>query len=796
MKVHQSLIFLILLFLKSFVIGQSNYLYNFDPDSLRFKIVKATRCSSPPKIDGVLNDYSWEGGYLIDEFFQIEPKELIAPSEKTAVKLKYDNEALYVFIQSYDSQPDKIRKTLVRRDSWMDGFANNSDWVGITIDSRNDDYNGYFFAVNASGAKMDVVASGEWNFDPTWNPVWDVSIGFNDEGWTAEFKLPFAIFQFENKPNMEWGISFERAIHRLQERVEWPGRSKSIRGLMLPLGILQGFNDVPNPKQLEIVPYVLAGYSDNIQSDIGLDLRYGLTSNSMMKITVNPDFGQVEADPSVLNLTAFETFYEEKRPFFSEGSEFFDHRISLFNSRRIGKKPGYYIPEDTEIKDMPDFTTILTAGKIMGSSSSGMNYGLITAMTAEETAISIDGLDSSKIVVEPRTNYSIGRLEIPLINKISRVGLMITNVSRRNQPGATVLGLDWRIGLFDNKLFSNGQIIQSNVNQVIGDAYRFNFGYLNPLWWSIRFWYGTYDDRFDTNDLGYLRRNGLSYAGSRLELRIQEPWGHFIRNNLELKYTQEWNSDGLLLEREVEVEQENLLSNYWNIGLFSKLFLPAFNDEDIFRNENAWEYKTEFWGYAGPSFSSDRRKNLVFGANLGAGYGRNRGTGYRIEFWSKFKPIEPLNIEMNIKQDKSPNYMQWVDVLENIGDTVRVYANSLLLTRDITLRLDWTFSPQMSFQCFLQPFFADMDYKNYFRLETPRTMDLIEYEYLANNDNPDFKILNTVGTFVLRWEYREGSTIFIVYNLNESSDYSSSESLWSRQTENAIFFKINYWLKN
>ena len=151
---------------------------------------------------------------------------------------------------------------------------------------------------------------------------------------------------------------------------------------------------------------------------------------------------------------------------------------------------------------------------------------------------------------------------------------------------------------------------------------------------------------------------------------------------------------------------------------------------------------------------------------------------------------------MNIKQDKSPNYMQWVDVLENIGDTVRVYANSLLLTRDITLRLDWTFSPQMSFQCFLQPFFADMDYKNYFRLETPRTMDLIEYEYLANNDNPDFKILNTVGTFVLRWEYREGSTIFIVYNLNQSSDYSSSESLWSRQTENAIFFKINYWLKN
>ncbi len=779
-----------------FGLGQSDYLKNFDPDSLRFKVLETKRCDQPPIIDGNLNDPAWEASDVVNEFFQIEPKELSIPSENTSARVSYDNEALYVFIEAFDSQPEKIKKTLVRRDSWMDGFSNNSDWVGITIDSKNDDYNGYFFAVNASGTRMDVALSGERDYDPTWNPVWDVQIEFNDNGWTAEFKLPLAVFQFENKTDMEWGISFERSIHRLQESVDWPGRSKSVRGLILPLGILSGLNNISTSKQLEIMPYVLAGYSNKTHMNIGLDMRYGLTSNSVMKLTFNPDFGQVEADPSVLNLTAFETFYEEKRPFFSEGSEFFNHRISLFNSRRIGRRPGYYIPDDGELENIPDYTTILGASKIMGSTGSGINYGLIGASTAQETATHIDSLGSSEIIIEPRTNYSIGRIEIPVINNISRFGIMATDVSRRDNSGATIIGTDWKVGVLENRLFTNGQIIHSNTNNIAGNAFRFNFGYLDPIWWSARFWYGTYDNKFDINDLGYLRRNGVSYIGTRIELRKQEPWGNFINNYIEFKYSQDWNGKGLPLEREIEIEQDNLLSNYWKAGFFSKVFLPAYNDEDIFRNENAWVYKTELWGYAGPSFSTDRRKKVVFGANIGTGYGKNRGRGYRVRLSSNIKPIEPLNIEIDAMQDKSPNYMQWVDILEFIDDTVRVYANSLLLTRDITLRLDWTFSPQISLQCFVQPFFADMNYKNFFRLQAPETMNLQKYDYLKDYEDPDFKLYNTVGTFVFRWEYHSGSTLFLVYNLNQNRYYSPSENEWARENANAIYFKINYWFKN
>ena len=780
--------------------GQSNYLMDFNPDSLRFKTARAVRCSEAPVIDGLLDDPVWQSALPIDEFFQIDPLELAPPAESTIARILYDDESLYISFRSYDSQPDRIKRALVRRDNWMEGFNSNSDWVGFSIDSRNDDYNGYFFAVNASGVKIDVSISGHENYDQSWDAVWDVAVAFDEDGWTAEFDLPFAMFQFDNIPDLVWGIEFLRGLHRVQETLMWPGRTKSVRGTVFPLGVLLGLENIPDPKQLEIIPYTLLGRSAETRLDLGLDVRYGLTSNSIMKMTFNPDFGQVEADPSVLNLTAFETFYDEKRPFFSEGAEFFDQSLSLFHSRRIGRAPSYNLPEEGELKDVPDYTTILGATKVMGNTGSGINYGLISAITAEESAILvIDSVDQSdrRIVIEPRTNFTIGRIELPLINDVSRVGLMVTNVSRKNDFGATVTGIDWNLGLYDNRLYTNGQIVRSDAKNITGNAIRFRLGYVDPSWWSAQLSYGYFDDKFDVNDLGYLKRNNTNWAGGKVDFRKQEPWGNFINNDLEFKYKQEWRGDGLVLERELEIEQSNLFNNYWTAGFFSKVFLPAYNDEDIFRNEEAWAYKTELWGYAGPTFSTDRRKKLVLNAVIGSGYGKNRGWGYHASLGAEIKPIEPLNIEIKAIQDRGPTYMQWVDVVENLNDTARVYANSLLLTQDVTLRMNWTFSPDLSLQCFVQPFYADMKYEKYYRLEAPKTMNLAPYTtYLNDYDNPDFKLQNTVGTFVLRWEYRSGSTLFIVYNLNNNKYYSPVDKAWTSEEANALYFKLNYWFKN
>jgi hypothetical protein len=796
--IFRFLIFKMIILALSF--GQSNYLTDFNPDSLRFKTATAVRCSEAPVIDGLLDDPVWQSALPIDEFFQIDPLELALPAELTIARVLYDDESLYISFRSYDSQPDRIKRALVRRDNWMEGFNSNSDWVGFSIDSRNDDYNGYFFAVNASGVKIDVSISGHENYDQSWDAVWDVAVAFDEDGWTAEFDLPFAMFQFDNIPDLVWGVEFLRGIHRVQESLMWPGRAKSVRGTVFPLGVLLGLENIPDPKQLEIIPYTLLGRSAETRLDYGLDVRYGLTSNSIMKMTFNPDFGQVEADPSVLNLTAFETFYDEKRPFFSEGAEFFDQSLSLFHSRRIGRVPSYNLPEEGEIRDAPDYTTILGATKVMGNTASGINYGLISAITAEESAILvIDSVDQSdrRIVIEPRTNFTIGRIEVPLINDVSRVGLMVTNVSRKNNFGATVAGIDWNLGLYDNRLYTNGQIVRSDAKNITGNAIRFRLGYVDPSWWSARLWYGYFDDKFDVNDLGYLQRNNTNWAGGKVDFRKQEPWGKFINNDLEFKYMQEWRGDGLVLERELEIEQSNLFNNYYTAGFFSKVFLPAYNDEDIFRNEEAWAYKTELWGYAGPTFSTDRRKKLVLNAVIGSGYGKNRGWGYHASLGAEIKPIEPLNIEIKAIQDRGPTYMQWVDVVETQNDTVRVYANSLLLTRDVTLRLNWTFSPDLSLQCFVQPFYANMKYESFYRLLEPETMDLEGYNYLNDdNDNPDFKLQNTIGTFVLRWEYRSGSTLFIVYNLNDNKFYSPVDKAWISEEANALYFKLNYWIKN
>ena len=785
-----------LIFLTTSGLGQS-YLTNFHPDSLRFKTATAVRCFETPVIDGILDEAVWQSALPVDEFFQTNPLELTPPSEKTIVRILYDDNSLYISFQNYDSQPDKIKRPLTRRDIWMEGFNSNADWVGLSIDSQNNDLNGYFIAVNAAGIKIDVIISGQQGYDNSWDAVWDVAVNMNDEGWSAEFQIPFAIFQFKNSEVITWGIEFERHIHRLQEQNMWPGRRKSAQGIVYSLGVLNGLKDIPAQKQLEVLPYTLIGRGkQKNQFDVGVDARYGLSSSSVFNLTFNPDFGQVEADPSVLNLTAFETFYEEKRPFFSEGADFFNQRLQLFHSRRIGKSPDYLLPEDGEIENVPKNTTILGAVKLMGNTASGLNYGVIEAVTSEERATWITDSSRSQLIIEPQTNYFIGRLETPVINDISWVGLMVTDVARLKYPGATVTGLDWKLNFLDNRLFSTGQVIHSSTNGTSGNAFRFNAGYTDPVWWSVRFWYGYYDDTFDVNDLGFLRRNNINWAGGRIELRKQEPWGKFLNNDFELKFMRKWRGDGLILEREIEIEQNNMLSNYWRLGYFSKLLFTAFNDEDIFRNEKSWTYKTELFGYGGAIISTDRRKKLVLSMEAGAGYAKLRGRGYRLGLGVEIKPIEPLNIEIKTNQDLSPTYMQWVDIIETPEDTVRVYANSKQVTKDITLRLNWTFSPDLTLQCFMQPFYADMNYEKFFQLLTPNTMDLETYDYLAQAENPDFTINNTVGTIVLRWQYRPGSTFYLVYNLNESRFYSPVDEAWTLEGSNAIFVKLNYWLKN
>mgnify|MGYP000435134051 FL=1 len=794
MKLINSILVIILSV--SGIVANNYYLENFNPDSLRYKISYATRCIESPSIDGRLDDESWNMAIPISEFFQLDPIEFGPPSEKTVVRVLYDDQALYISFENFDSEPDKIRKPLTRRDAYMDGFASSADFVGFAIDSKNDDYNGKWFGVNAAGVKIDVNVSGNEEYDRSWDAVWDAAVEVNDRGYTVEVMVPFSVFQFENKIDQVWGISFNRHIHKNQEEVIWPGHRKSHVGTVSSFGVLLGLKDIPEPKKVELIPYALSSLNENENDyNLGADVRYGVSSNAVINATVNPDFGQVEADPSVLNLSAYETFYEEKRPFFSEGANFFQHRLQLFHSRRIGNAPGYFSPDSGDLEDVPGNTTILGAFKILGTTKSGFNYGLINATTNEElgTIINSDG-QKEDFVVEPRTNYAVGRVEKSFINKFSRVGIMGTNVRRENAESASVAGLDWKIGLINNRLFSNGQIVRSNTDQT-GNAFRFNVGYTDPVWWSTRIWFGTYDNKFEINDLGYLRRNDLTWTGVMFEARRREPWGYFLGSSIEFKYKKEWRGDGLILEDALELETWTLLKNYWRFGFESKIMQPAYNDEDIYRDDRAWAYSTEKFLWNDIWIKSDRRKKLILGVVGGIGNGKLRGKGYFTQLQIDYKPIEPLNISIEASQDLSPTYMQYVDIIDIDNSINRVYAQSEQLTKRVEFRIDWTFSPELSLQGYYQPYYADMKYLNYFELMSPETMNLQPFDYLSLYENPDFKWENRVGTFVIRWEYNPGSTLFLVYNMNEYDYYSTSDDSWSSGSSNAIVFKLNYWLK-
>ena len=235
-----------------------------DYTQLKFKVAMATRTSVPPVIDGIVDDLSWDDAFVIDEFLQFEPYNLEATTVRTEARVLYDDKYLYIAFNNFDPNPESIMKRLARRDDWGSGFDSNSDWIGLGIDSRNDDKTGYWFAVNAAEVQVDVAIAGDGHddFDNTWNVVWESKVSHNDKGWSAEIRIPFNVFQYSKDDIQKWGVSFQRHYYGQQEEMQWPGRAKGVRGLVPHFGILQGLQNIPQPKNLELTPYLLQGQTE------------------------------------------------------------------------------------------------------------------------------------------------------------------------------------------------------------------------------------------------------------------------------------------------------------------------------------------------------------------------------------------------------------------------------------------------------------------------------------------------------------------------------------------------------
>jgi len=423
----------------------------YSQDVIEKKIYNTKAANSPPVIDGLDKDECWNTVEWSGDFIQMQPEENKPPSQQTAFKILYDDNNLYVFIRAFDTEPDKISRIVSRRDYFT------GDMVEINIDSYFDKQTAFSFSAMASGAKGDEAITQDGNYwDDSWNPVWFLETSVDDKGWCAEMKIPFNQLRFGKKDEQVWGIQLMRHIYRLEERSRWQFIPKGSPGMVHLFGELHGIRNIQPKRHLELLPYAvtqserfkkeegnpfLDGRSSGFSA--GLDGKAGITNDLTLDFTINPDFGQVEADPSEVNLTAFETYFSERRPFFIEGKNIYNfspnqtivinkmQADNLFYSRRIGRYPHYYPQTSSdEYVDMPDATTILGSAKLSGKTKNGLAIGILESITADEKAIVDNSGERRKESVEPFTSYFAGRLKQDFNKGETTLGGMITAVNR------------------------------------------------------------------------------------------------------------------------------------------------------------------------------------------------------------------------------------------------------------------------------------------------------------------------------------------------------------------------------
>ena len=723
---------------------------------------------TPPELDGVLDDDIWQTAPLNEGFRQYDPDEGKPASERTTFQVAYDDEALYFGIMCYDSEPDKIVSRLVRRDDYAE-----SDKIHINLDPHYNRQRAFWFTAYPSGSVTDGIASDDGWWDGTWDGVWDVKTQVHENGWAAEYKIPFHVLHFSPKAEYTWGLQVTRDISRKKENDHWRLIKRDEPGWVSRFGDLTGIKDIRPSRHLEILPYAMGRTIRNNETDVwgnvGTDIQYGITTGTTLNITTNPDFGQVEADPATLNLSAYEEFFEERRPFFVKGASIFYTRgYRFFYSRRIGRRPGHFgLPDGVIELGRPEATTILGAAKIVGRMQGGTSFGIIEAVTAPEYAqIEVDG-NRRDYLIEPLTNYFVGRLNQDVLEGNSRIGLITTAVNRQNSNAAYVGGLDWDLRFSEERYRVTGTVAASQAGKL--DARR--SGYIARLevgkyggWWRGVNDFRMLSPNFEMNDLGFRRRSDLLVWRQSLRVQKEKPFSIFRRATLGFLGWWPWNYNGVNIGSYAELLTFGQFKNYWDYNLRIGRTLPSFSDDDIQRGGALIKNPPGWWNYM--RLSTDSRKMLQLRLSSALGWKDDRQSyEYNVRFLIRIRPASNIELSVGPLYSYNVNNAQWVQQIEEnlSGHTKKHYVYGRLISRtlDFTTRADFSFTPTLTLQFYLQPFIAVGDYTDFKELVEPKSY---QFKLYPLNENRDFHRRSLRGNTVLRWEFRPGSTLFLVWS--------------------------------
>lgn len=752
--------------------------------------VRATRISVPVSVDGKLDEPVWQG-QGIGAFVQKEPNEGAPPSERTVVFLAYDDEALYVAAQLFDTSPDSIVARLARRD-----YFTSADRFWVFLDPYHDKRSGFYFGINAAGTLYDgVLYNDDWDTDE-WDGVWQGSAQRTAEGWTVEMRIPYSQLRFKKSEVQSWGVNFKREIARRNEQDYLVFTPRNGSGFVSRFVELSGITSVNPPRRFEALPYVTsraeltnqaAGnpFNDGSSTTLsaGTDLKFGLGSNLTVDATINPDFGQVEVDPAVVNLSDFETFYPEKRPFFIEGSTIFEFGYGgannnwgfnwgnpdFFYTRRVGRAPQGSLPSN-DFSDMPTGTSILGAAKLTGKVGS-WNLGMVHALTGREIArIDSSGLQRN-IEVEPRTYYGVFRTQNEINGGRQGLGIIGTTTARafndqrlRDEINSSAfgLGVDGWIFLDQDKAWvitgwggaSSVQGSSERITAVQQNSLHYfqrpDAGYvsvdrnatslqgfagriaLNKQKgdWRVNSAIGMISPGFDVMDLGFQFRTDLINAHTVVNRRWANPGKSFRFVNQNLAAFGSWDFGGEFIWGGLYQSGYFQFLNYRSIDYYVA-WNPRRMNNRLTRGGPYTEGQPGF--EAGTFLQSDERKTFVFGLNLyGNLYERGSEESWGLGPSVEWKPSSSISLSVEPSFDKSFTASQYVGTFEdptatNTFGNRYVFSDLNQTSLSANLRLNWIFNPRLSLELFAQPLIASGNYSHFKELAAPRSYDFNEY---------------------------------------------------------------------
>jgi hypothetical protein len=852
-----------------------------------------------PVIDGRLDDAAWAQAPAATDWVQIEPSAGQPASQRSEARLVYDAGAVYVAIRAFDPAPDSIASQLGRRD---DGDI-YSDWLHVVLDSYHDRRTAYRFTVNPRGVKQDAFHFDDGNEDDDWDAVWDAAATVDSAGWSAEFRIPLSQLRFKpQEAGQTWGLNFAREVARTDEQTSWSPMFPNQPGFSSQLGTLTGLQGLRAPRRLELLPYTVAGVTrapgdgDNPffnETDptaaVGADLKYGVSSDLTLTATINPDFGQVEADPSQVNLSAFESFFAEKRPFFVEGADIFqfgvglgdDNSESLFYSRRIGRQPQRGVDSDDERPwvDAPQQTTILGAAKLTGKVG-GWSIGVLDALTARERTEFWDTAteEVGSVVSEPMTNYAMARARREYNQGRSAIGGVLTGTYRFMDgeedlyflPSSAVAGgLDFRHRFGpDNNWQVSGYALGSTVQgdsqairrlqlqpqryyqrpdadhvELDGDATRLSGNaasfhlakigggrYRGGLLGLYR------SPGFEVNELGYLRESDKMEVAGYGRWFLFEPRGAFRRWDLGWNLYSGWTTGRERTFTGANINGSFTLTSLWGAYGGIERGQDVLNTREL-RGGPALQTPGFWGGWAG--FWSDSRKRISGGVETSWGMEDETDGG---RFWLgpyvNIRTSSRLSVSLNPSITREHSATQYVETMDDLraAEDRFVFARLRQTTAALTARLNYTFSPDLTLQFYAQPFVAAGDYENLMEVADPRAGrfgdrfrslggevrecdgfygvrptaagcgDEAGFAYTV--DNPDFNFKQFRSNAVLRWEYRPGSTLFVVWSQGREHYVADGSFRAGRDfgrlfgmddaidvpATNVLMIKLNYWL--